>query len=434
MPDKRLAIAFGLIGFISALLYAFTTPLWQAPDEPSHLGYIEHIDRVGALPSPLEAKIPAAVQAQARQVLKWPELTSPLPTEPRILAAEEFAYRDLMYTANHPPLYYLSARLFGRIGTVFTYDRLEGLAYGARVFSSLLVGLTVALAFLSARLVGLSRANSMLIAALLMLQPQYLFIGSSVNNDSMAVLWWSAFVYLMLREIHRHHPRHEILIGLVLGLGLLTKITFFLALPLTFVGFRLATTAKHRREAAHRSIFSIILAFMISGWWFVGNIFKYGSPWYVIGGSGLGPATWREFLTVSQFYRWLFKSYWGFFGWMDKAFPSPLYMILLIICIVAFVGVALTLSRKGMSKGYRRSLLFLILTSVTLFLGAIWFRIVAHTGQGRYLFPAIIPSTLLLWIGLQFWVPVRFKGWLAHATLLFFAGISAVGLSLIRQL
>ena len=432
MPDTRLAIALGVVGFVCGLLYAFTTPLWQAPDEPSHFGYIEYIDSGRGLPSPLEAKVPVAAQAKARAVMKWPRVSEPLPDSPRVLPAEEFAYRDLMYTANHPPLYYLAARPFAKVGAVVGETRLSGLAYGARVFSAILIGLTVSLAFFSARLVRLSRANALLVASLVLLQPQYLFIGSSINNDGLTIFLWSAFVYLMLLEIRQPSYGRQLLIGATLGLGLLTKITFFLALPLTVAGFLLAHPGD-RNQALRRAGAAVLLAFFISGWWFIGNIFRYGSPWYIIGGTGLGPATFAEFFTASKFYHWLFKSYWGYFGWMEKQLPRSLYAVMLVMSVFAALGAALS-AIKTKDAVFRRSLGFLALSALTLFAGAIWFRIVAQTGQGRYLFPSIIPFTILLWIGLRSLTPDRLKSWLAHGTLLLFAGLSAAGLALIRQL
>lgn len=434
MADRRVAYGLIAVGFMVGLIYAFTTPLWQAPDEPSHFGYIEHIDRTHALPSPLEAKIPSPVQAKARENLNWPVVKTPLPSKPKVLPAEEFAYRDLMYTANHPPLYYLSSATFARVGAGLAGDRLTGLAYGARVFSALLIGLTVGIGFLCARLTGLSRANALLVASLLILQPQYMFIASSINNDSLVILLWTVFVYLILREIRRPDSSHPLAVGTILGLGLLTKITFFLALPLTVIGFSLADRSRSRREPRRRAAVAIALALSISGWWFVGNIIKYGSPWYIIGGTGLGPASLSEFFSLSLFYRWLYTSYWGYFGWMEKPLPGAVYRALGVMVLMSAVGVAGMLARSHPRKESRRVVLFLILSSTILFAGAAWFRIVAQTGQGRYLFPSIVPSTILLWVGLRWWVPDRLKSWAAHATLLFFGGLSVVGLTLIRGL
>lgn len=433
MADARLTVIFGLVAFLAALIYVFATPLWQAPDEPSHLGFIKYLQDNHSLPSPLESKISTDILESARKTLRWPIELRPLSKGARVLPAEDFAYRGLMYTANHPPLYYISAQFFSQIGAARTRPPLTGLAYGARIFSALLASLTVALAYKTSRLLDLAMADSATIASLVLLQPQFMFIASSINNDSLTIFLFSLLIFYALVEIRRPSKFNPLICGIILGLGLITKVTFWLALPIIWLAFLLSQSYSWPVRAG-RATGVTALALVISGWWYVRNYMIFGKLWYAIGGTGLGKAHLAEFFTVSRFYQWLWQSYWGRFGWMTSPLPDFFFIALLVIVPIALIGAGLSLFSRRSALQDRRSLILLLAVSTALFLGAIWFRVVAQTGQGRYLFPAIIPTTMLLWLGLKFWVCERWQNWLAVGLLGFFSTMTVYGLSLILRL
>ncbi len=59
----------------------------------------------------------------------------------------------------------------------------------------------------------------------------FLATGSIFSMDSLDELWWTVIAYLVVRLVRRNQPRLWIVIGLVAGLGVLTKVTilFYLA-------------------------------------------------------------------------------------------------------------------------------------------------------------------------------------------------------------
>ena len=65
-----------------------------------------------------------------------------------------------------------------------------------------------------------------------------LAFGSLFTPDSFDSLWWSLLAYLLIRIIKRKETRSWVLAGLVVGIGLLTKLTisfFVMALLVSFL-------------------------------------------------------------------------------------------------------------------------------------------------------------------------------------------------------
>lgn len=61
--------------------------------------------------------------------------------------------------------------------------------------------------------------------------------GTIFTPDSLDSLWWSLLAYLVIRIIRRKEPKLWTLAGLVLGVGLLTKLTVFFFVAALFIAF-----------------------------------------------------------------------------------------------------------------------------------------------------------------------------------------------------
>ena len=65
----------------------------------------------------------------------------------------------------------------------------------------------------------------------------FLAFGSLFTPDSFDSLWWSLLAYLVIRVVKRKEPKLWVLAGLVVGIGLLTKLTIFFFLAAILVSF-----------------------------------------------------------------------------------------------------------------------------------------------------------------------------------------------------
>jgi len=77
----------------------------------------------------------------------------------------------------------------------------------------------------------------------------FLAVGSEFSPVSLDQLWWSLLAYLVIRMIKRKEPKLWILAGLVVGIGLLTKLTIFFFLgALLFSFLAIPSSRKYLRS------------------------------------------------------------------------------------------------------------------------------------------------------------------------------------------
>ena len=90
MTAWRMALVASAMYLLLGSAYVLRTPLWQAPDEPAHFNYVEHIAEGAGLP---------VLQTGDYDQARLEDLT-----------ADRFrdgAVETLRYEAHQPPLYYL---------------------------------------------------------------------------------------------------------------------------------------------------------------------------------------------------------------------------------------------------------------------------------------------------------------------------------------
>ena len=226
------------------LLLVVRVPLGAAPDESQHMLYVQHLADRGKLPvfQPLGAPHPG-------------------------------------YEFHQPPLYYaVCAPLWKATGAgVQNYlCRLVSLLCGA-----------VTLVFLWRAVVALfpdDRALPVLATGFLALWPLHQGVGASAGNDALAGLISAAIFFVIARgAARRWRVGDSIMLGVLVGLGLLTKMTC-LVLTVVAAGAAWSLSRQHSEsgEKSKPPIFAaatvIAVALAISGWWFVRNQQLYGDP------------------------------------------------------------------------------------------------------------------------------------------------------------
>ncbi len=111
----------------------------------------------------------------------------------------------------------------------------------------------------------------------------------------------------------------------------------------------------------------------------------------------------------------LFPGFWGNFGWLQRPLPLALYLLLALWSAAALFGllrrwpVAVEQARP---RGWVLAVMLAVLQTVAPMIGRDW------QPQGRYLFPALLPITALLVVGLDEWAHFAAhprRGWLLLA-------------------
>jgi len=281
----------------------------------------------------------------------------------------------------------------------------------------------------------------LLAAALTAFNPMFIFVNAAVNNDSLAILLGSLATLMLVRLWRdRPDPRHAwaryALLGLVIGLGILTKLSLggLLVLAAVAVGWQ----SWRERKASILLGGAIILAItlLVTIPWFINNITLYGDPFGLsafieVQGTRESPITisgWQaEFGT---FYR----SYWGLFGGVNIAAPEIYYILFNILAIIGAGGLVIWLWRQRTNILFHfrnrenlpeesaaegsvedignrlpatndyRGIWFLFAWPAILFLLLIRWNMISPSFQGRLLFPAIASINVLWSIGLLAWV------------------------------
>lgn len=392
--------AFGLLlslYLILGALYARLTPPWQAPDEPAHYNYIRQLAG-GDWPVIEPGDYDQAYQSQVISSRFAPGYS-----------VASFEYEDYQ-----PPLYYL---------LLTPVYKLSGGQLVALRLSSVLLGAgVIGLAYAAVRRIYPTQSwLALSVAAVIAFVPQHVAMLGAVNNDSLAELLIVAMLYILAAAWpDRPTPlstRRAWTLGLLLGAGLLTKVTVYLMVPVLALAVWQAE-GWNWRGWLRRGGYIFGPALLLGGVWWWRNSLVYG---------GLDPlgiaahdavvtgqptttawvqqfgwaATWRAFLTTT------FHSFWGQFGWMGAPMPGWVYGLLGWLSVLAVVGVALLIWRPALAPApspppHLRAILGALTTlNVALYL---FYNVKFVQHQGRYLFPSLLPLALAASLGWAIWL------------------------------
>lgn len=468
-----LIATFVAVGFI----YAATTPIFEASDELWHYPVVQHLANGGDLPV-LDPADPGLWKQEAGQpplyyaLMAWATGWIDSSDLRQVRWLNPHVDNGVITPDGNTNLVvHTEAERFPWRGTILAV-RL------ARFLSVLMSAGTV---YLTYRLALEIRPRWPTVAVgaggLVAFTPMFVFISGAVNNDNLAVLLGSAVVLIIARMGARdtdewvHHsmryPRRSlrwewgsvrghvslthVLLGVLLGLAALTKLSLLTLFPLAaaMIAYNEAArwwaNANRTRAAvfwAHVAALTIQwaitfgLAALIAGWWYARNIGLYGSltgveAFIAVLGRRAQPAPlvqlWSERAGFMQ-------SYWGLFGGVNVPYPGWVYAILNTLGVFGVVGLVIFLFRKWLDDGWsvRRWLPLSVALGYTLAIVISLIRWATDTwsSQGRLVFSAIQSIGVLFAFGLISFVPRRYPQWrrrLLGAVVLFLLAITLAG-------
>lgn len=421
-PRRWLAVI--LLAYLAAgIWFALLTPPWQAPDEPAHYNYVAHIAIAGELP-----------------VLRMGDYNQ---DQIGLLLSAHFApmlsTAGLRYESYQPPLYYLlAAPVFWFTGGNLFSLRLFGVAIGVATIYLLYACLELVFPGKSLIAVGAAAFTAFL--------PMHIAMLAAVNNDGLAELLLVASILVLLQWMHnQYHVPHNsdasgaldtrqrnqlVLLGILLGLGMMTKIYAYLLLPVAVVVVIWVTwrqpaldgTSKAGRRAGLAAIAEAVLwvalpaCVMALPWW-LRNIRLYGA-WDVLG------LRWHDAVVVGQprtadwiasngwvaygerAFGFTFRSFWGVFGWMGVFMDERIYTALLLFTGVIFLGVLWATVRfiSGTPDTDMDRFQINVLVLFAIMLLAVIASYLAYNTkfvqhQGRYFFWGLLPIATVVALG-----------------------------------
>ncbi len=419
----RAPIIWLLIVFLGVgTTYIANTPPFETPDEYGHYAYVRYLAEERRLP-PLIISDHEWIQGQMHQpplyyalgaalvgMLDTPEWQTAYPRNPlaRLGDPETPVHKNAVLHPGVPTA-----------ATTRTATALRLL----RGFSLLLSAVTVWLTYRLALLIvpdNLWFASGA--AAVVAFNPQFLFIGASVNNDVLVTALSAAVLYLSTHVAREGDPswRTPLAIGLLVGLAALAKLSGIATLVLPASAYLLYLLHQRTRDWWRGLVRPLLLtgavALLVSGGWFLRNALLYRDP--------LGMSSYAAVFAVHEqslslgtalrIMREALPSYWGVFGWLNVLAPFRFYQVvydatLVIIAGLAVQGVRLWIRRKTLNPaGVRAALIAGLWALVVLALLVRWTQTITRT-QGRLAFPAAGVFALFIVTGLTGLVPDRWR-------------------------
>ncbi|HUV05710.1 MAG TPA: glycosyltransferase family 39 protein [Armatimonadota bacterium] len=399
-PGVKYLAAILVVHVVLALVYWRCTPFGASPDERPHGKYVQ-----------------ALVESRSLPVFSTSD-------------PEGYEYHQ-------PPLYYLMGVPFYLAG------RLSGLANPAemvRLLSLLLGGLSILIAYAAVRAaLPEEKGLPLAVAGFVALLPTHVMLSSSVSNDPLAeVVFGLALLVIAGMLVDGPKWRRTVGLGLVLGIGLLTKTTCVLLFPVALLAYLLAWqrgTLAAKSVAGHLGA-AVGVSLIIGAWWLVRNQAIFGDPFamsqfqrafqHTATLESLLSKGWSWGVYSALVGAWTFASFWGVFGHMKVFMPTWTYCALAAISIAAGIGsLRSTVRIRATSVASRDVLLVYGVTIALVLLAFIRFNLTFFQAQGRYLYPALIPISVLWALGISELLPAQWRRFMPHLV---------VGITLIVQI
>jgi hypothetical protein len=442
-PAVWLAVLlFALVGS----LWTVAVPAYRAPDEAAHVDLVLYLAEGHGYPAydrrffgeeigldtdrhliDLTVPWPTFDAADAPAGDDLPDVDDLGGTEPDAEARRGDPRRaGFPYVYNqmpqHPPVYYEAMATVLRVERwLLPGDGLPPLERELGLLRLLNVVLVAPLPLLAwattVRIGGSARAAT--VAALLPLcLPQLSHIGAAVNNDNLLTLLGGVLAVSLAGVARGHRSRRtDVVVGLALGLALLTKAFALMFIPAVVAAYAVgAWTTGRRRDNARGLALSGLVAAALGAWWWVDNWVREGEPAPTTESLTRTTAQRPEgFTTDPVTFLWTFSGrivsrVWAWIGFGIPKFSfDPWVVAGASLAVAGAVAVAVVTARPGRSTagGMRRVdivLAWIPVVLVTLFVARRAWGLYDTTGkfafiQGRYLFCALVAPAAVVAIG-----------------------------------
>jgi hypothetical protein len=306
----------------------------------------------------------------------------------------------------------------------------ESVFVAARIsrWLSLLAGLvTITLTFFLARVTfsGESPWLPLLAAALVAFIPQFLHVSSAITNDGLsATIAAAALVMLALVIRNGGSFRYAMLLGIILGLGAITKLSLLYLVPLT--GLVLLLDGWRQRSLSQLLAYGAAiggLMLLLAGWWYWRNWRLYGdisalNAHLLYRGGRLDPRPtlaeiWQTELTGLEL------SFWAAFGagqillepWIYEVLRWVKYLVLVGLVIGVWQTIRWQVANRSSQTKHNLAfktqnsklliLALLALWTLIIFVALLRWMQITPASWGRLLYPALPAMAVMAVWGLS---------------------------------
>lgn len=399
--------------------YAALVPPWETPDEPAHYRYVTELARRWRPPADPEIRqkdsfcrdyvyttsnyewyhpalgyLPLAVVYKVLQLIAPHSLPADIPPFNPLFCSDPFTHPNLFRLETPRPLdiwqhnwgllcLRIASSLWGLVVIIATYQIGQSLKMG-----TFAVVAAAGVAFL----------------------PQFTFINASIRNDTVSNAI-SALLFLLavnMQIFPQRRDRLALMTGLILGAGLLTKLTLAYLIPMVLLAVILPPP-RSLQKIIRPIIYVIVLPFAIAGLYHLcyqeaRAALIHTKAQMVINPGSLSWTYWKSFVPM------LVDLFYARFGWANVLVPSLWIKIALGIWMLG-IGLSslrmIQLLSQGMENPEGNVLILLYFGLLLALAGTIRYNFSHFQPQGRFLFPALAAWALLSMWGLATALPKR---------------------------
>lgn len=410
---KLILVLIAVMYCILSVMYAILTPPWESPDEPAHYLYVSQLAERWRPPQkstiqqtnsfskdqdfissnyewyqPALGYLPAAVVYKVLAMIAPDSLPKQIPSLSSLFPTIPSRYNIFIHPAS---------------GIFHVWDNAWGLLV-IRILSSLL-GLPVIFAAYKLGVL-IDKEGGFLgiaVAGWVAFLPQFTFINASVRSDTLtnaiaALVFLTAALILTSRE---QRDRNALIMGILLGLGLISKNTFIYMVPIGLIAVILPDPHTPRTWLR---LAMLVLAPAVILWGIYYLVFdeaRVAFAYTLTTALKINPdlLTWKHLQEIPK--PLLIDLFYARFGWANVAPPAIWSRLAFVfwgvgscITLIQFVR----FSRKPELSQQMKIIALLLVGMLLAFIGVVRFNLSVVQPQGRLLFPALLP-----WAILGFW-------------------------------
>jgi len=468
--EKKFLTILLAIFVAKGIAIAFIHVPFSGHDEVAHYSYLEIVateHRMPVIPDLQEwqaayqadgtdtaDRMPAKLWKYCQFVTDdWNFCSLPQCTEPCYLQNLPPDYKigpnGWIYTANHPPLYYvvMTPLYWLSDGWSLTSQlyllRLAAIPFGV---------LTVLFSYLAVRaLFPNDRFLAFTVPTFVAFQPQISYEAAMLNNDILAIAFTSGVIWLVMLGLKKRFPLwNVILIGFLYGLAMLSKNTSATAGLIIAFAMIVGLGWRNWRQWIPKGALAAITASLLVWPWYLYMWTTYGNftalpqiqqlQWWNYR-DGQHPTIWSQ-LSNRRFFWARWGETWGDFGWRLIPLSDTLLRILLWIALFGVIGLgvyairfwraqqpilaaetdeeaaalaAKTDSTLAIERWQVVALVTLGLSCVLAYFAILQFGLTFALTQARYFFPVITAGAILMMLGIRSWFPAKWLPWVQVA-------------------
>jgi 4-amino-4-deoxy-L-arabinose transferase-like glycosyltransferase len=464
---QRYLVILLLLFLVKQVFNVIVFPPFSGHDEVAHYAYLRTVatdHRVPVIPDLAEWRkawtsrsdlpgdlLPKDIYRYCAYVLDWNYCEDEKwKNNPPVAVtyAGQFYPHGWNYASNHPPLYYV---VMTPVYLATDFGTPAQQQYVLRT-ATIPIGMAIVLlTFLIARLLFPRDSLIPTVAATFVaFQTQLSYESAMINNDILLVAFFTLALYILVRGMRQGFTLGSAAaLGLVVGLGLLTKASMITILPIVAIVLVFSVGYRNiRRWVTLGAITGLVIGLVVWPWYLYLHR-TYGNF------SALPQVKDLQFLwtyrnkpsptILQQLWnrnfaadRW--SETWGDFGWRLIQLPQWLltviglpFLVMVIASLTGLIWATIQLVRRRSMPGYLKidalqcSGLWLMLLVCVLAYGAmLQFGTTFSLTQARYYFNAVPAAAILIAFGLRALTPDRARPGVAAGFLVFMIAINVL--------